>query len=130
MAFAIPLNRANIHLVAAMVDTSVQELLEKKDEAERLRQEESDKQWAIDFLGKDEQWYDEAMQKIKEIKATLPDGIGYKERTIKMYGWIADTITHKDLSIPLETDHEYARADSVEMILTNPKLYSKVIRWD
>ena len=70
------------------------------------------------------------MQKIKEIAARLPDDLDYKERTIKMYGWIADTITHKELSIPMETDREYARADSVEMILTDPKLYLKIINWD
>jgi len=130
MAFAVPLNRANIHLVAAKVNTSVEELLEKRDEAEHLRKEEHDKQWAIDFLGKDEQWYDEAMLKIKEIAATLPDDLHHKERTIKLYGWIAETIKHKALSIPMETDTEYARADSVEMILTNPKLYLKIINWD
>jgi len=53
------------------------------------------------------------MQKIQEIATALPDDLGYKE-----------------LSIPMETDREYARADSVEMILTNPNLYLKIINWD
>jgi len=89
-----------------------------------------DKSWAIDFLGKDEQWYEEAIKKVEFIKNTLPAGLNHKERTIKLYGWIADTITHRALLIPMETDQEYARANSVEMVLTNPDLYQKIINWD
>lgn len=71
-----------------------------------------------------------AIEKIKIIDQSLPKDINYKERTIKVYGWIADTIKHKSLSIPMESNIEYARADCIQLILTNPNLYLKITNWD
>jgi len=34
------------------------------------------------------------------------------------------------LSIPMEMDQEYAQAECIELILTNPERYLKIINWD
>jgi hypothetical protein len=126
---AIPLIGSNIYLASALTGVSVQELDKKIDEARDKRQKDENRKWAIAFLGKDEQWYDEAMKKIETIQSSLPKDIDHKEQTIRLYGWIADSVS-KNLTIPMETDHTYARAYCVELVLTNPDLYTKVINWD
>ena len=130
MAYAIPLNGQTLYTAAAMADISVDELLEMDRESRAQYKKDKDKEWALDQLGKDEAWYDAAMQKIEEIKSTLPEGLNYKEKTKRIYGWIAEEVSDIPFSIPMEMDDEYARAHSVELILTNPDVYLKIINWD
>jgi len=130
MAYAIPLNGQTLYTAAAMADISVDELLEMDRESRAQYKKDKDKEWALDKLGKDEAWYDAAMQKIAEIKSTLPEGLNYKEKTKRIYGWIAEEVSDIPFSIPMEMDDEYARAHSVELILTNPDVYLKIINWD
>ena len=124
-----PLNGRNIYTASALTGIPVAELAKKKNEAMIKSKSESDKKWAINFLEKDEQWYEETMVKIEAIRSKLPKDIHHKEKTMKLYAWIADTVT-RSLDIPMETDHKYARASSIEMILTNPDLYHKILRWE
>lgn len=123
------LDDGHIVSTARLTGIPLEELIRKREESLHERKAEQDKQWAIGYLGKDEQWYEEAMKKIGYIESNLVESMNHKEKTIKLYGWIADTIK-KDLSIPLESDYEYARASSIELILTNPDLYNKIIHWD
>ncbi len=130
MAIAIPLYGQNIYLAAAIADVPVEELLEKQQESEAQYKKVKDKEWALDLLGKDEKWYNDAMKKVEEIRSTLPDELNYKEKTKKLYGWIAKEVSNVDLSIPMEMDQEYSEAECIELILTNPDMYLKIINWD
>ena len=130
MAIAIPLYGQNIYTAAALADISVEELLEKKQESEAKYKKDKDKEWALDLLDKDEKWYDDTMKKIEEILSTLPNDLNPKEKTKKLYGWIAKEVRNVDLSIPMEMDREYSEAECIELILTNPDMYLKIIHWD
>ena len=66
MAYAIPLNGQTIYTAAAVADISVEELSEMKQEAEAKYRKDKDKEWALDRLGKDEEWHEETMKKIEE----------------------------------------------------------------
>lgn len=127
---AIPLTGNNIYLASAVSGLSVNELVKMRSEAQYRAERKAKREWALDFLGKDEAWYDKAMEKIAAIEKTLPDDIGYREKTIRLYGWIADSVPEISLDIPLETDTAYARASSIELILTDLDLYKKIINWD
>ena len=127
----IPLNnRANIALASAITGASVDEINDQIIEASKKRIEEDNKQWAMSFFNKDEQWYDTTLEKVKQIESTLDKNINHKEKTIKLYGWIAQEIPNKHFSIPMETNHEYATAYCIELILTDPSMYHKIINWD
>ncbi|MBF0282408.1 MAG: hypothetical protein HQM07_07595 [Zetaproteobacteria bacterium] len=128
MSYVIPINQNTIHLAAAMSGASVDELNEKVFESHRKMKREQDIEWACDFFREDLNWYHATMNTVAAIKGTLPEGVGYKEKAIKMYGWVQ--APNGRLSIPMELDHEYAHAHAVELILTNPSLYLKVISWD
>ena len=129
MAYAIPLNGQNIYTAAAVEDISVEELSGMEQEAEAKYRKVKDKEWVLDRLGKDEEWYEEAMKKMEDIRSTLPDDLDYREKTKKLYGWIAKEVRNVDLSIPMEMDQEYAEAECIDLILTNPDMYLKVINW-
>ena len=130
MATIIPLYGQNIYAAAATADVSVEELLEKQQESEAQYKKDKDKEWAIDLLKKDEARYGNTMKKIEEIRSTLPDNLDYKEKTKKLYGWITEEVSNVTLSIPMERDTEYAEAECIELILTNPDMYLKIINWD
>ena len=112
------------------MDISVEELENKRIEAKQKFEDEQNRKWAIAKLGKDEAWYADTIQKIEDIKVTLSKEINYKERTIKLYGWIADSFPNLNLSIPMQSDTEYARADCICLILTDPSMYHKITNWD
>ena len=124
-----PLNGSNIYAASALTGISVAELAKKKNEAMARSIDEKNRQYSLNFLDKDEQWYEEAMLKIEAIKSKLPKEMHHKEKTIRLYGWIADTID-RNLTIPMESDNKYARALSVELLLTNLELYEKILRWE
>lgn len=130
MAKVIPLYGQNIYAAAAIADVPVEGLLEKQQESAAKYKKDKDIEWALDLLGKDETWYDEAMKTIEEIKSTLPENLDSKEKTKKLYGWIAKEVNDVDLSIPMEMDNEYAHAECIRLILTNPDMYLKIIHWD
>lgn len=130
MKHSIPITRKNIHMIAAQVDIPAKKLQEMVVKSKIEFEREQDIKWAIQKLGKTQEWYDEAIKKIANIRDTLPKDISGKEEVVKLYGWIADTLPNMDFSIPLQNDKEYVRASSVEMIMTNPSLYLKVINWD
>ena len=130
MAYAIPLCEQNIYAAAAIADISVEELQKMQNESEVKYKKDKDKEWALGKLGKDEEWYDNTMKKVEEIRSTLSDDLDYKEKTKKLYGWIANDVSNVNLSIPMEIDKEYAQAECVELILTNPDMYLKIISWD
>ena len=129
-SIAIPVNSLNIYTVAAQVNLSASELYDKMDESKNAYKKRCDKEWAVRYLSKDENWFDEAEQKIEQIRKSLPEKMDDKERTIKLYGWIADTVEQGQLQKPLTDNTEYSRADSVCLIMTNPDLFNKICRWD
>lgn len=130
MAYIIPLYGQNIYAAAALADVSVDELLKMKSESEIQYKKDKNREWAIAKLGKDEEWYETAMKKVEAIRLTLPDVIDYKEKTKRLYGWIAMEVHNVNLSIPMEMDKEYSEAECIELILTNPDMYLKIIHWD
>ena len=125
-----PVIRRNIHTVAALENISTSDLYDKMAESEIAYKKQCDKEWAVSYLSKDEKWFDKAEQKIEQIRMSLPKRMDDKEKTIKLYGWIADTVDHGLLRMPLTDNTEYSRADSVSLIMTNPDLFIKICRWD
>ena len=130
MAYVIPLYGQNIYVAAAIADISVEELQNMQHESEEKYRKDKDKEWALGKLGKDEEWYDNTMKKIEEIRSTLPDDLDHDDRTKMLYGWISKEVSNVDLSIPMEMDKEYAAAECIKLILTNPNMYLKIISWD
>ncbi len=132
MRTGIRVTRDNIHMLADDVGVSVEDLYSDMIDAKLAFRREQDKQWAYEFFGKDEKWYDETMQKIRDIRESFPEDISPKEATIKMYGWIEKN-GKKNLSMPMMYDKdypEYAHAVAVEFVLTNPDSYNKMMNWD
>ncbi len=132
MRTGIRVTRDNIHMLADDVGVSVEELYSDMIDAKLAFRREQDKQWAYEFFGKDEKWYDETMQKIRDIRESFPEDISPKEATIEMYGWIEKN-GKKNLSMPMMYDKdypEYAHAVAVEFVLTNPDSYNKMMNWD
>mgnify|MGYP006899595610 CR=1 FL=1 len=127
---AIPVNNRNIHTVAAQANISANDLYDKMAESKITYKKQCEKEWAISYLSKDEKWFDEAEKKIEQIRKSLPEGMDEKEKIIKLYGWIADTVEQGLLRMPLTDNTEYSRADSVSLIMTNPDLFNKICRWD
>jgi hypothetical protein len=127
----IPLNnRANIALASATTGVSIDEINDKIIDAAKLAQQKENKQWAISFFDKDEQWYDKTLEKVQQLNSALDKDMDYMQKTIKLYGWIAKEIPEQYFSIPMQTNQEYATARCIELILTNPSEYLKIISWD
>ncbi len=126
----IPLNGQNIYTASASTGIPVEKLQKMVNESAIKHQKAEDKKWAIGTLGKDEEWYDNTMKQIEEMRSTLPDDLDYKEKAKKLYGWIAREVSNVNLSIPMEMDREYSEATCIELILTNPDMYLKILRWD
>ena len=121
------LTQKNIHEVAASEGMTAEELDKKMQKAYSDMRARQNRDYAINFFYKDEAWYEETLTKVQEIRETLPDNLSGKEKIKRLYGWIEP---QRRLTMPLECDMEYAHASCVEMILTNPDLYLKVISWD
>ncbi|MCI0501513.1 MAG: hypothetical protein L0Y61_07175 [Epsilonproteobacteria bacterium] len=130
MAYIIPLYGQNIYTAATLADVSVEELLKMKSESESKYKEDKNREWAIAKFGKDEEWFEATMKKVEAIRLTLPDDINHKEKTKRLYGWIAKEVHNVDSSIPMEMDKEYSKAMCIELILTDPDRYLKIIHWD
>lgn len=116
-------------LASAKTGLSMQEIAKMKNQAAIDTKKKNDKKWALQELGYDEKWWDEAWIKIDKIKASLPKDMDYKQKCIKMFGWIKPT-NGRRYTIPTETDQEYAHATSIELIMTNHDLYQKILNWD
>jgi len=88
--------------------------------------------WILDFFEKDEQWYKETKQIIRQKEKELPDNLDHKEKIKALYGWIAnETNITNSLNIPLEHDREYSKASCIEMVFNGQiDLYQKIINWD
>lgn len=126
------ITRQNIGYLANEAGVTVEKLHDKMVKSRLEFKKEQDKQWSYEFFGKDNQWYDDTMQKVKMIRESLDDNLSYKEKTIKMYGWIEKN-GRKNLSMPMMYDKdlpEYSHAVAVEYILTNPDAYHKMMNWD
>ena len=133
MRTGIRITRDNIHMLADDVGVSAEELYYEMIDAKLAFKREQDKQWAYEFFGKDEKWYDKTMKKVREIRDNLDDECSPKEATIKKYGWITRRNGKKDLSMPMmysDEYPEYAHAVAVEFILTNADSYHKMMNWD
>jgi len=130
MSFAIPLNRKNIHMAAALAEVPVEELYKRMVDSQMEYKKEQEKEHSCQILGKDRAWYDATMQKIAEIRASLPEDLDHKEATIRKYGWIAKEVQCR-LSLPFETEHSpWSEASVIETILNQPNLYDKCMRFD
>jgi hypothetical protein len=126
------ITRNNIHLLAEEVGVSTKELYNDMVDAKLSFKKEQDKRWAYEFFGKDAAWYDETMQKVREIRESLPEDINPIEATIKKYGWITKN-GKKELSMPMvynEKYPEFAHAIAVEYILTRPDSYHSAMNWN
>ncbi len=124
------LTRQNIHIIATEMDMPVEELEAKRVKAELDFQKQQDKIWTIEKLGIDAVWLEQTLKKAHEIGCSLPKGTDNKERTIKMYGWIAEQFPKMELSVPLQKRSEDTRADCMGLILTDPSMYRKIQNWD
>jgi hypothetical protein len=72
------------------------------------------------------------MQKVREIRESLPEDINPIEATIKKYGCITKN-GKKELSMPMvynEKYPEFAHAVAVEYILTNLNSYHSAMNWN
>jgi hypothetical protein len=127
---AIPITRANFSTVALMAGISTSELHDELMKAQAEHKRTKDREWAISLLEKDEKWFDETLAAIELIRKTLPEGMDREEKTICLYGWIADTVKPGILTQPLMENTEFRRADTVNLILENPALYMKIRNWD
>lgn len=133
MRTGIRLTRDNIHLLADEVGVSAKDLYNGMVDAKLTHKRAEDKRWAYEFFSKDEQWYDETMKKVREIRDSLDDDINPIEATIQIYSWITRGNGKKDLSMPMmyEEDYpEYAHAVAVEYILTNQDGYHSAMNWN
>jgi hypothetical protein len=124
------LTRQNMHIIANEMDISVEELEKKRIQAKQDFQKQQDKIWTMEKLGTDIVWLEQTLKKVHEIGCSLPKDTDTKERTIKMYGWIAEQFPKMNLSMPLQDRNEYTRADCMGLILTNPSMYRKIQNWD
>ena len=126
------ITRDNLPLLANRAAVSTNNLYDKMLDAQLTFIEEQDKQWAYEFFGKDAHWYDETMQKVREIRDSLPKNMNPIEATIKQYGWITKN-GKKELSMPMIYDRaypEFAHAITIEYILTNLNSYHRAMNWD
>ena len=129
-----PLRNSRDIMVASEVSgISPAEIEKKKQEALYNTKRESEIQWAIDHFNKDREWFDKTMQKINDLKESVSKELSFREQTIEVYGWIANELDKNivsSFSIPLEKNRQYTIAHSIELILTEPSLYNKIINWD
>ena len=125
---AIPiLNNQQMAIASAITGISASDI--NKSYLEQKK--ENDIKWAIDFFEQDRAWYDNTMQKIKEMEKELPDNMYHREKTIKLYSWLIDEVPqNRDLSIPLEMDRRYSKSECIKLVLTNPDMYFKILSWD
>ncbi len=132
MRTGIRVTRNNIHMLADQVGVSAKDLYNDMVDAKLAHKRAEDKRWAYEFFRKDEQWYDETMDKIRNIRDSLPKDMNPIEATIKMYGLIEKN-GKRELSMPMvyEKDYpEYAHAVAVEYILTRPDSYHSAMNWN
>lgn len=132
MRTGIRITRDNIHQLADEVGISAAEMYNEMVDSKLSFRREQDKRWAYEFFGKDEKWYDETMEKVREIRDSRPKDMNPIEATIKMYGWIKKN-GKKELSMPMMYDKkypEYAHAIAVEYILTNLNSYHSAMNWN
>lgn len=132
MINGIRITRNNIHMLADEVGISAKDLYNDMVDAKLAHKRAEDKRWAYEFFRKDEQWYDKTIDKVRNIRESLPKDMNHIEATIKMYGWIEKN-GKKELSMPMmyEKDYpEYAHAVAVEYVLTRPDSYHSVMNWD
>ncbi len=132
MRTGIRITRDNIHQLAGEEGVSAAEIYNEMVDAKLSFRREQEKRWAYEFFGKNEKWYNETMQKVREIRESLPKDMNPIETTIKKYGWIEKN-GKKELSMPMiynEKYPEYAHAVAVEYILTNLSSYHSAMNWN
>ncbi len=132
MRTGIRVTRENLQMLASQEGISAVQMYDEMINAQLAFRREQNKRWSYEFFGKDEQWYDETMEKIQEIRELLPEDMNPIEATIKKYGWITKN-GKKNLSMPMMFDEaytEYAHAVAVEYALTNPNSYLRAMNWD
>jgi galactose-1-phosphate uridylyltransferase len=78
----IPLNRDNLKIVVAMKGIDPGRLAKEisKTKSRYIREGKIDA--ACDFFGKDRAWYDETMDKVRQIEKELPKDLDYREKRI------------------------------------------------
>jgi len=132
MRTGIRVTGRNIHLLADEVGVSPKNLYNEMVDAKISFRREQDKRWAYEFFGKDGEWYDKTMEKVRNIRESLPKNMSPVEATIKKYGWITKN-GKKELSMPMVYNEEYpefAHAVAVEYILTNLNSYHSAMNWN
>jgi hypothetical protein len=132
MRTGIRVTGRNIHLLADEVGVSPKNLYNEMVDAKISFRREQDKRWAYEFFGKDGEWYDKTMEKVRNIRESIPEDMSPIEATIKKYGWITKN-GKKELSMPMvynEESPEFAHAVAVEYILTNLNSYHSAMNWN
>jgi hypothetical protein len=129
---AIPVNNQNIEYVAKCLDVEVDAIEVKLQKSKHEYRKNKDKEWILDFFNADEAWYEKTKKTIQEKAKNLSENLSHKEKTKALYGWIADdTKISGSLSIPLEEDVEYSKADCIKMVFHGQiDLYLKIVNWD
>ena len=129
---AIPLNRGNLQMVAALTGIDPVKLARAMVEEKIRNAKEGKIEAACEFFGKDRAWYDKTMEKVWQIEKELPKELDNKERIVRMYGWIAESFPDKNFNLPFYFDEtrEFMKANAVKLILNDYDLYLKIINWD
>ena len=83
MGIGIRITRDNIHQLADEEGVSVAVIYNEMVDAKLSFRREQEKRWAYGFFGKDGEWHDETMQKIREIRDNLSKDMNPIEATIK-----------------------------------------------
>lgn len=128
----ILITKKNMPYIAASVGIPESQLIDKTLEAEIAFKKRQDMKFLLSFFNENEKWYQETKDKVAKIESTLPKGINHREKTIKMYGWIAkETNISGSLNLPFESDPEYSAAHAIELVFTGEiDLYHKILNWD
>jgi len=135
MIIPIPLtSNENITTVAAIAGVSPTEITKKLSDLKEDEKNRHIKDRVLFTFNEDEAWYDSVLEKIEDIKLSLPKEMNYKQQTIKTWGWLADLYEEKNKHsvphMPLQDDKVYGRADYIELLFQNPDLLDKLMRWD
>ena len=130
MIHAVRLTRDNRHIIFSELNITVEDIEKDMIQAKLDFPKQQNKIWIIQKLKKDSVWLEQTLKKVHKIRCSLSKDMDYKEKTIKMYGWVANQFPKMELSMPLQERSEYTRADCMELILTNPSMYRKIQNWD
>jgi len=131
-SIVLPYNAQSIAMVIAMSNEDPTVIIKKINEASQDAYAQKVQKMSMDILGYDQEMWDAMKKRITQISEEIGNDttIEYKERTIKLYGWIQAN-KHYTISIPYgESNDTYGYASTIETIIHQPHLYFKMLSFD